>query len=215
MVCRTGCSATKRLCVAISLTICSTYLDLRTLSLLTKPFVMAWNEPDNGYIKEGELVVDLESIRGWGKEVQLQNRGKWGRPFRYPEALIMLGGLIKTVFSLPNRETEVLLKALSGFVGTGAPDHTTIARRVSKLKLPIDGEAKSGLPVTIALDSNGVSVMNTLEHGETQSFANREMLKLYVAVDTRKRRILDLKVSHIGNHYEEIAQVPVIIEAPV
>ena len=174
---------------------------------------MAWNELDTSYIKEGDFLVDLKSVKKWRKEVKIKNRGKWGRPFRYSETLIALGGIIKAVFRLPNRQTEGFLKALSKFIGVAAPDHTTIGRRVSKLSLDIDEEAAgSNEPATIAVDASGVSVKNA-DFQQSYHTVGEDWLRLHVAVDMRKRRVLNIEVSRIGDYAQPMAQIPIMVRS--
>lgn len=163
---------------------------------------MGWKEIDARYVRQGELLLDLEFVKGWSGEVAGMNDGKEGRPFRYPESFITFVGIVQTVFHLPNRQTEGFFRALSKFVEIEAPDHTTIGRRVSRLELRIEEHLiRSNEPVTIAVDSSGVKVTNRgdwlrRKHG----LERRGWLKLHVAVDTRSGQVLSMEVTEEDVH---------------
>ena len=74
---------------------------------------MGWKEIDTRYVRQGELLLDLEFVNGWRSEIELMNGGKEGRPLRYPESFVTFLGVTKTVFHLPNRQTEGFFRALS------------------------------------------------------------------------------------------------------
>ena len=158
---------------------------------------MGWKEIDARYVRQGELLLDLEFVKGWNREVGDMNDGKEGRPFRYPDSFITFVGMVQTVFHLPNRQTEGFFKALSRFIDFEAPDHTTVGRRVSKLKLDLDDQLiNSNEPVTIAVDSSGVKVTNRgdwvrRKHG----LERRGWLKLHVAVNVKNRQVLSMEVT--------------------
>lgn len=163
---------------------------------------MSWKEIDAKYVRQGELLLELEFVEGWGREVADMNGGKEGRPFRYPESFITFVGIIRTVFHLPNRQSEGFFRALSKYVAIEAPDHTTIGRRVSRLDLRLDEHLIcSNEPVAIAVDSSGVKVTNRgdwvrKKHG----LERRGWLKLHVAVDTRSGQILSMEVTEEDVH---------------
>ena len=163
---------------------------------------MSWKEIDARYVRQGELLLDLEFVKGWRSEIDAMNGGKEGRPFRYPESFLTFVAITKTVFHLPNRQTEGFFRSLSKFVEIEAPDHTTIGRRVSRLDLEIDEHLiDSNEPVVIALDSSGIKVTNRgdwvrRKHG----LERRGWLKLHVAVDTRSGQVLSMEVTEEDVH---------------
>jgi len=164
---------------------------------------MDWNEIDARYVRQGELLLELEFVRGWRKEIASMNDGKEGRPFRYPISFITFVGITQTVFHLPNRQTEGFFRALSKFVEIEPPDHTTIGRRTSSLDLRIDDDhpMNSEEPVTIAVDSSGIKVTNRGDWSRKKHGLERKgWLKLHVAVDTRSKQVLSMEVTEEDVH---------------
>jgi len=163
---------------------------------------MSCKEIDARHVRQGELLLELEFVKGWRREVYSMNDGKEGRPFRYPESFLTFVAITQTVFHLPNRQTEGFFRALSKFVQIEAPDHTTIGRRVSRLDLRIDEHiVHSNEPLVIAVDSSGIKVTNRgdwlkRKHGVER----RGWLKLHVAVDTRSGQVLSMEVTEEDVH---------------
>jgi hypothetical protein len=126
---------------------------------------MNWSEIDERYVRQGELLLELEFVKSWSKEVRDMNESKEGRLYNYPESFITFVAITQAIFHLPNRQTEGFFRSLSKLINTivEAPDHTTIGRRVSRLNLDnvIDGNLiDSNEPVVIAVDSSGIKVTN-------------------------------------------------------
>ncbi len=65
-----------------------------------------WKEYDEHLVKQGEILLDLESLKGWRKELFEMNKGKNGRPFKYPQSLILFLGIIRFVFKIPYCQPE-------------------------------------------------------------------------------------------------------------
>jgi hypothetical protein len=43
-----------------------------------------WKEYNEHFVQRGEILLAVESLQGWQEELQEMNRGRNGRPFRYP-----------------------------------------------------------------------------------------------------------------------------------
>jgi hypothetical protein len=81
-----------------------------------------WKEYNEHLIQRGEILLAVESLSGWQEELQEMNRGKNGRPFRYPHSLILFLGTLRVVFSLPYRQLEGLARGLGRLISIPAPD---------------------------------------------------------------------------------------------
>jgi hypothetical protein len=53
-----------------------------------------WKEYNEHLVQRGEILLAVESLQGWQEELQEMNRGKNGRPFRYPHSLILFLGTL-------------------------------------------------------------------------------------------------------------------------
>src|SRR3954471_4908336 len=74
------------------------------------------------------------------------------------------------------------------------PHYSTISRRINKLEIKIN--EKLGNDIVIALDSTGIKVANRGEWMQHKWHVRKKgYLKIHVAVDIKKKRILSLEVT--------------------
>jgi len=60
-----------------------------------------WKSYNDQLVKRGELLIDLDFVENWEKELEEMNRGKRGKPFDYPESLIEFLAFPRYFFGLP------------------------------------------------------------------------------------------------------------------
>ena len=143
----------------------------------------------------GEILLDLRILDGWGSELEKMNAGKEGEQYVYPDVFIRLLGYIHVLFHLPYRQTEGLLKALRKFDSRiHVPDYSTIDRRVNRLNVKLD-EEDYGNDLVIAVDASGVKVSNRGDWMRRRWRMRRGYLKIHIAVDVKRKKILALKVT--------------------
>src|SRR2546421_8923942 len=73
------------------------------------------------------------------------------------------------------------------------PHYSTISRRINKLEIKIN--EKLGNDIVIALDSTGIKVANRGEWMRDKWNVRKGYLKIHVAVDIKKKRIISLEVT--------------------
>ena len=122
----------------------------------------SWREYNEHLVRRGEILLSVESLKGWKKELKEMNRGKNGRPFIYPHSLILFLGTLRVVFGLPYRQLEGFARKLGKLISIPAPDYTTLSLRIAKLEISkeLGYEQREGEEVVIALDSTGIKVTN-------------------------------------------------------
>jgi len=96
----------------------------------TRGYFRDWAWYDEQLVARGEDLFSLGKLIGWQQELATKNRGKRGRPFEYPDCLIIQLAHIKTVLHAPYRMMEGFCRIVLETIGLDAPDHTTIVRRV-------------------------------------------------------------------------------------
>jgi len=116
-----------------------------------------WGKYNDALVRRGEILLDSSTINNWKQELKQPNKGKVGEPYHYPNSLIMLLGLIKTLYHPPYRQLEGFIRALAKHVEEPqAPEYTTICRRINKLNINLEETLlKSTNPVSLAVDSSG------------------------------------------------------------
>lgn len=162
---------------------------------------MNWNKYNESLVKRGEIFLDFDVIDNWHVELEKMNKGKEGRKFVYPDSFIKLLGYMRAYFHLPYRQTEGIVRAHASNTLPSIPDYSRICRRINGLNIKIDDDDdanKSSLHddnFVIAIDSTGIKVTNRGEWIRHKWNVKRGYLKIHVAVDIKKKRILSLIVT--------------------
>ena len=156
-----------------------------------------WKQINEALVRRGELLLDLDFVKGWENELEGMNKGKEGAPFRYPDSFIHFLLFMYVYLHLPYRQLEGGTKALARYVkGLKVPDHSSIQWRAEKLPVKLDKtRIDSNESLNIALDGSGIKVFNRGEWIRHKWKVKRGYLKIHIAVDVKRKKILALKVT--------------------
>ena len=135
-----------------------TKLDAGPAKLKTRDKVTNWAEYDRALVNRGNLMIWLDeaSINDHWTPPPPAGRGK---PGLYSDVAIPTCLTLKTLFRLPYRATEGLLKSLMRLcrLDLPVPDHTHLSRRAGTLTVEIPRRSRSG-PVSVVVDSTGLKI---------------------------------------------------------
>jgi hypothetical protein len=151
-----------------------------------------WPTYNESIVRRGQVLLDFDVLDGWDLELSQMNLGKVGEPYDYPESFMQLLGYMRAYFHLPYRQTQGVVMAHASKVPC-IPDYSTISRRVNRLEIKINEQL--GNDIVIALDSTGIKVANRGEWMRHKWHVRKGYLKIHVAVDIKKKRILSLEVT--------------------
>lgn len=152
-----------------------------------------WPSYNETLVRRGEIMMDFDVIDGWQEEeLDNMNAGKEGALYMYPESFVQLLGYMRAYFHLPYRQTEGVIKSHAKSIPS-IPDYSTISRRVNNLDIHVN--ERLGNDIVIALDSTGIKVSNRGEWMRHKWHVRRGYLKIHVAVDIRKKKIVALHVT--------------------
>ena len=159
-----------------------------------------WKNYNESLVKRGEILLDFDVIDNWNTELIEMNKNKEGRKFVYPDSFIKLLGYMRAYFHLPYRQTEGVVREHASNTLPSIPDYSNISRRINRLdiKISLDDADKSNLHAdnfVIAIDSTGLKVTNRGEWIRHKWKVKRGYLKIHIAVDIKKKRILSLDVT--------------------
>ena len=159
---------------------------------------MNWKNYNESLVKRGEVLLSFDVIDNWDTELEKMNKGKEGKKFVYPDSFIKLLGYMRAYFHLPYRQTEGVVRAHATNTVPSIPDYSRICRRINRLNITISDDDKSSLHddyFVIAIDSTGIKVSNRGEWIRHKWNVKRGYLKIHVAVDIKRKRILSLNVT--------------------
>jgi len=166
---------------------------------MSKKVKRDWESYNDQLVKRGELLIDLNFVENWEKELEEMNLGKRGKPFDYPWSLIEFLAFPRYFFRLPFRQEEGFVEALAKLVPElGIPDYSTICRRINSLKPKFERSLR-GLDddVVVAIDASGIKVTNRGEWRRELwgGKSKRGFLKIHIAVDVKSGQILAMEVT--------------------
>jgi transposase len=131
-----------------------------------------WKIYSEALVKRGLILLDLDFVADWSRELKAMNESKEGGRYRYPESFVKLLAVVHA-YVLPYRQPEGFMRALSQRVdGLKAPDYTTI---------------RSGF-------HRHQSVHQTRVDPQKWK-VKRGFIKIYIAVDTKTKQILAIEVT--------------------
>ena len=174
---------------------------------------MNWNEYNESLVKRGQVLLGFDVIDNWDTELEKMNEGKEGRKFVYPDSFIKLLGYMRAYFHLPYRQTEGVVREHASSTLPSIPDYSRICRRINRLNISISDVDKSSLHddyFVIAIDSTGIKVSNRGEWIRHKWNVKRGYLKIHVAVDIKRKRILSLQVTSEQVHDGKV--LPLLID---
>src|ERR671924_412454 len=152
-----------------------------------------WHSYNESLVRRGEVMLDFDVIDSWEGELTEMNNGKVGEPYDYPDSFIQLLGHMRAYFHLPYRQTQGVVRAHAGAKVPSIPHYSTISRRINKLEIRISEHI--GNDIVIALDSTGIKVANRGEWMRYKWHVRKGYLKIHVAVDIKKKKIVSLEVT--------------------
>jgi hypothetical protein len=152
-----------------------------------------WHNYNESLVRRGEIILDFDVIDSWDNELYNMNDGKEGACYRYPNSFVQLLGYMRAYFHLPYRQTEGVVRVYTGSKVRSIPDYSTINRRVNKLDIRIN--KRIGNDIVIVLDSTGIKVTNRGEWLPHKWNIKKGYLKIHVAVDVKKKKIVSLEVT--------------------
>src|SRR4030066_140605 len=158
-------------------------------------YLRDWEGYNEALVKRGLILLDLDFVAGWSRELKAMNEGKEGGRSRSPQSFIKLLAVVHA-YVLPYRQLEGFMRGLSQYVdGLKAPDYTTIWWRIAKMKIDLASSVDLDKDVTIAVDSSGIKVSNRGEWIHKKWRVKRGFIKVHLAVDTKTKQILGIEVT--------------------
>ena len=155
--------------------------------------MLNWHKYNESLVRRGEIVLDFDVIDNWHHELNGMNDGKEGAAYRYPDSFVQLLGYMRVYFHLPYRQTEGVVRAHACNKVPAVPDYSTINRRINKLDIKLNN--RIGNDIVIVLDSTGIKVTNRGEWLPHKWNIRKGYLKIHLAVDIKKKKIVSLEVT--------------------
>jgi len=173
---------------------------------------MTWKETDERLIRRGELILDLESLKNHEKELENMNKGRPGPRYKLADSYIQLLTAIRYLYGLPYRQLEGYTRILHRLVPTlPQGDYSGLRKRILRLSVdPYRSLRETTDPVTIAVDSTGISVHKAGGWVERKHGKKRRYVKLHFAVNTVTHEVVAMEVTTDDVH--DVKALPGLVE---
>ena len=169
------------------------------------------------YIEFGKQLV-LKEDPGWEKELKEANRGKNGRPSKYPESLFARLAIYKVC-------TRVSFRALEGMclaaLGSG-PDHDTIRTRMQQLDMEHDSlvgsgtvRTRDGRVIRFVTGSSGMTPASRGECLRDKWGVRRDFYKMHVVSDADDGYIMAAVLIDSGESSGDAAQLEGLVDMAI
>lgn len=165
-----------------------------------------WKRVNEELVVRGEFLLDFEWIQSWDDELAGMNKGKRGRPYEFPESLIMQQAVwnqwvgVRQVEGITRRLVQVA--RLPEF-----NDYSTINRRVARIE-PCFELPKRGF-CSASTDGTGMKMHHAGEYRKIKyGGKQRKWIKVVITANPLTKDLLDLEVNieGEGDSESEIAE---------
>lgn len=171
-----------------------------------------WKSINNRLVGHGTLLLSVDFLENWGKQLVELNSGKVGSPFRYPLGLMEYAGLLHCYLRLGYRQVKGVFIAINKQESRlKVPAYSQICRRFNKLPVKINPKKSISQEkdLFIAIDASGESVTNRGEwlrkiHRKGKIGECKGFIKIHVAVNIENNELLEMKITkeNIGDNRE-------------
>ena len=164
--------------------------------------VKNWKSYNQALINRGSLTiwVDEQTVEDWLTDTRT---GKRGRPYTYSVTAIETGLTLRTLWQLPLRMAQGLLRSIFELMGIDlpVPNYTTLCRRGANLSIDLKVRP-SQAPRHLVIDSTGLKVFGEGEwhmrtHGKSK---RRTWRKLHLSVDAKTHEIVASQLTMSNVH---------------
>ena len=161
-----------------------------------------WVEYNSKLIRRGEWFFDFSFLKRITSELNLMNKNKVGRPYKYSESFIEFESKLQPYFDY--RSIQGMCEALSDKVeGFPVNTYTNVFRRVNNLNLSLP-KIDFDKPIFVGNDGSGIKVSNRGEWMRQKWQVRRGWIKAVITMDVEKKKILDIEVFEKGDSEPDI-----------
>jgi len=174
---------------------------------------MGWKETDERLIRRGELILDPKLLQNPKQELKTMNKHKRGRNYHISNTYIQLLAAVRYLYNMPYRQLEGFTRALHRLVSTTPTraDYSGIRKRILRLSVdPYRDPKETNEPVTIAVDSTGISVHKAGGWIERKHGKKRRYVKLHFAVNVETHEVVSMEISTDDVH--DVKALPGLVE---
>ena len=161
-----------------------------------------WAKYNEALVKRAVMLIDTDVFEKWDKYLEVENKGKVGRPYEYPIEFFEFLMKIRALWNVPFRILESFVRILSKITGKFRPlTYVSIFKRIRKIdvKKLMDEISKSNInkeDMYIIIDSTGFKITDRGEWINNKYNKKRKgWIKVHLAIDAKSFNIVSLSIT--------------------
>ncbi len=163
-----------------------------------------WEKYNESLVDRIEYLTDLSFIKDYDTLLEENNSGKIGHPYKVPDALIMYLARLRSIFNIPFRTLEGMLRSLAIIANIKSISYSEIFRRIRRIK-PELNNINSKLDCII--DSTGYKITIRGDYlGHKWHRKRKGWIKLHVIISLKDVTVLSFTITDEHTHDSKAAR---------
>lgn len=164
-----------------------------------------WDKYNESLVDRIEYITDLSFINNYYDLLKENNNKKIGHPYKVPDALIIYLSRLRSIYNIPFRSLEGILRSLAIITKIKTISYTEIFRRIRKIKPNLDNNINSKLDCII--DSTGYKITIRGDYLRHKWHKKRKgWIKLHVIISLKDINVLSFTITDEHTHDSKAAK---------
>jgi hypothetical protein len=164
-----------------------------------------WEKYNESLVDRIEYLTDLSFIRDYDTLLEENNNGKIGHLYKVPDTLIMYLARLRSIFNVPFRSLEGMLRSLAIITGIKSISYREIFRRIRRIKPVLNNNINSKLDCII--DSTGYKITIRGDYlGHKWHKKRKGWIKLHVIISLKDVNVLSFTITDEHTHDSKTAR---------
>jgi hypothetical protein len=163
-----------------------------------------WEKYNESLVDRVEYLTDLSFIKDYDTLLEEKNSGKIGHPYKVPDALIMYLARLRSIFNVPFRSLEGILRSLAIITGIKSISYSEIFRRIRRIKPELNNINNK---LDCIIDSTGYKITIRGDYlGHKWHKKRKGWLKLHVIISLKDVNVLSFTITDEHTHDSKAAR---------
>ena len=163
-----------------------------------------WEKYNESLVDRVEYLTDLSFIKDYDTLLEEKNSGKIGHPYKVPDALIMYLARLRSIFNVPFRSLEGILRSLAIITGIKSISYSEIFRRIRRIKPELNNINNK---LDCIIDSTGYKITIRGDYlGHKWHKKRKGWIKLHVIISLKDVNVLSFTITDEHTHDSKAAR---------
>ena len=163
-----------------------------------------WEKYNESLVDRVEYLTDLSFIKDYDTLLEEKNSGKIGHPYKVPDALIMYLARLRSIFNVPFRSLEGILRSLAIITGIKSISYSEIFRRIRRIQPELNN---TNSKLDCIIDSTGYKITIRGDYlGHKWHKKRKGWIKLHVIISLKDVNVLSFTITDEHTHDSKAAR---------